>query len=240
VVGQYLWGYESNFDIKFLSGWGQILLQLWANYAFFYNLCISDDRKPFTCHRKIFAVLYSVTYSFMFLVTFVWVCWGDRKYNYYDIATNIGYTLVIYLPFSWEYIIITWCHVIPVSVIGFGYLGFNAFQVRVKGETIYEFLDWKDGHTILYSIVGFLVLITGFFIGWVFSRIILHAPKKSKKVAPETPDAGFPEIQDAGNKDSTPSATKQISRPITATTLGHLQGGVLLTDRSQVLEGLEK
>jgi hypothetical protein len=64
VVGQYMMGYEGNFDIKFLSSWGQILIQLWANYAFFYNLCISDDHKPFTFHWKILAALYSVTYSF--------------------------------------------------------------------------------------------------------------------------------------------------------------------------------
>jgi hypothetical protein len=63
VVGLYLMGYEGNFDIKFLSSWGQILLQIWATYAFLYNLCISDDRKPFTFHWKIVAALYSVTYS---------------------------------------------------------------------------------------------------------------------------------------------------------------------------------
>lgn len=134
----------------------------------------------------------------------------DRKYSYYEIVTNVGYTLVIYMPFSWEYIIIKWYNVIPVALIGFGYLGFHAYQVRVKGETIYKFLDWKNDHSILYSTVGFLVLMTGFLIGWAFSRIILRAPKKSQKVAPETIESGSPETPDAGRTESSPPAQKEI------------------------------
>jgi hypothetical protein len=125
-------------------------------------------------------------------------------------VTNVGYTLVIYLPFSWEYIIIKWYNLIPVALMGFVYLGFDAYQVRVKGETIYEFLDWKNDHTLLYSIGGFLVLMTGFLIGWAFSRIILRAPKKSQKVAPETPEAGSPGTPDAGRTESSHPAQKDI------------------------------
>jgi hypothetical protein len=125
-------------------------------------------------------------------------------------VTNVGYTLVIYLPFSWEYIIIKWYNVIPVALTGLGYLGFDAYQVRVKGETIYKFLDWSNGHSVLYSILGFLVLMTGFLIGWAFSRIILRAPKKSQKVAPETPEAGSPGTPDAGRTESSHPAQKDI------------------------------
>jgi hypothetical protein len=125
-------------------------------------------------------------------------------------VTNVGYTLVIYLPFSWEYIIIKWYNLIPVAVMGFVYLGFDAYQVRVKGETIYEFLDWKNDHTLLYSIGGFLVLMTGFLVGWAFSRIIIGAPKKSQKVAPETSKAGFPETPDTGPTESSHPAQKNI------------------------------
>jgi hypothetical protein len=125
-------------------------------------------------------------------------------------VTNVVYTLVIYLPFSWEYIIIKWYNLIPVSLMGFGYFGFYAYQVRVKGETIYEFLDWKNDHTLLYSILGFLVLMAGFLIGWAFSRIILRVPKKSQKVAPETSEAGSPEKPDAGRKESSHPAQKDI------------------------------
>jgi hypothetical protein len=125
-------------------------------------------------------------------------------------VTNVGYTLVIYLPFSWEYIIIKWYNLIPVALVGFGFLGFDAYLVRVKGETIYEFLDWKNGNTFLYSIVGFLVLMTGFLIGWAFSRIILRARKKSQKVAPETSEAGPPETPETGRTESSHPAREEI------------------------------
>ena len=73
-------------------------------------------------------------------------------------------------------------------------MGFNRLTFDGDSQEIYKILDWDKEETLFYSMGGFGVLVMGFLVGWIFSRIITKnhraemKPVKSNQVAPENPE----------------------------------------------------